>query len=123
MDHPDCPFCAPGEDVLASEHAVARRDIHPVTPRHLLIVTRRHVADFFDTTPEEQASLLLLLRRARAWLQHEYQPEGFNVGVNVGEVAGQTVPHVHLHLIPRYRGDTPEPRGGVRGVIPGKQSY
>lgn len=123
MNYPDCPFCAAGDDVLANEHAVVRRDIHPVTPGHLLVVTRRHVADYFDTTPDEQIALLLLVRRAKAWLQREYRPDGFNVGVNVGEAAGQTVPHVHIHLIPRYRGDTPHPRGGVRGVIPDKQSY
>jgi len=118
-----CPFCTPGDDVLANEHAMVRYDINPVTPGHLLVLTRRHVADFFGTTPDERAALLALLQRAKVLLQRERSPDGFNIGVNVGDAAGQTIPHVHVHLIPRYRGDTPNPRGGVRGVIPDKQSY
>lgn len=86
-------------------------------------MTRRHVADFFETTDDERQALLTLLQQAKDLLQREHEPDGFNVGVNVGEAAGQTIPHVHIHLIPRYRGDTPHPRGGVRGVIPDKQSY
>lgn len=120
--HP-CPFCGPGDNVLANEHAIVRHDSNPVTRGHCLILTRRHVADFFETTAAERLALLELLQLAKLQLQREYAPDGFNVGINVGEAAGQTIPHVHIHLIPRYRGDTPHPRGGVRGVIPGKQSY
>lgn len=123
MSDDACPFCASGDDVLANDLAVVRRDLHPVTPGHLLVLTRRHVADFFDATADERAALLALLDQARALLQRERAPDGFNVGVNVGEAAGQTIAHVHIHLIPRYRGDTPRPRGGVRGVIPDRQSY
>jgi len=118
-----CPFCASADDLLANEWAVVRRDANPVTPGHLLIITRRHVADFFDTTPDERRALLELLQRAQERLRRERTPDGFNVGVNVGAAAGQTIAHVHVHLIPRYRGDTPRPRGGVRGVIPDRQSY
>jgi diadenosine tetraphosphate (Ap4A) HIT family hydrolase len=88
-----------------------------------LHVTRRHVADFFEITADERQALFALLQLAKDLLQREHQPDGFNVGINVGEVAGQTILHVHIHLIPRYRGDTTQPRGGVRGVIPAKQSY
>ena len=118
-----CPFCIEGPNVLANALAVARWDTHPVTPGHILILSRRHVANFFEISADERASLFDLLHQARQLLQSEHNPDGFNVGVNVGEVAGQTIGHVHIHLIPRYRGDTPQPRGGVRGVIPDKQSY
>ncbi|PXV59698.1 Diadenosine tetraphosphate (Ap4A) hydrolase [Dyella jiangningensis] len=102
---------------------MVRRDINPVASGHLLIITRRHVADFFEATATERASLMALLLEAKAWLAREYAPDGFNVGVNIGLASGQTIPHVHVHLIPRYLGDTPNPRGGVRGVIPDKQTY
>jgi diadenosine tetraphosphate (Ap4A) HIT family hydrolase len=123
VDSTACPFCNDVEAVLANELAIARWDVNPVTPGHILLVTRRHVADFFETNTDEQHALLALLREVKDLLQREHQPDGFNVGINVGEVAGQTIPHVHIHLIPRYRGDTTQPRGGVRGVIPAKQSY
>jgi len=102
---------------------MVRRDINPVASGHLLIITRRHVADFFEATATERASLMALLLEAKAWLAREYAPDGFSVGVNIGLASGQTIPHVHVHLIPRYLGDTPNPRGGVRGVIPDKQTY
>jgi len=120
---PVCPFCATEGLVLANEHALARWDANPVTPGHLHVTTRRHVADFFETGDDERRAMLDLLQLARDLLQREHHPDGFNIGVNIGEPAGQTVPHVHIHLIPRYRGDTPRPRGGVRGVIPDNQSY
>lgn len=123
MDQPACPFCTHDEFVLANELAVARWDANPVTPGHLLITARRHVADFFEITGDERRALLDLLQLARDLLQREHRPDGFNVGINVGAAAGQTISHVHIHLIPRYHGDTPRPRGGVRGVIPDKQSY
>ena len=122
-DPPSCPFCNDGEAVLSNELAIARWDVNPVAPGHILIVTRRHIANFFETTADEGQALLALLQEAKELLQREHRPDGFNVGINIGEVAGQTIPHVHIHLIPRYRGDTPQPRGGVRGVIPAKQSY
>jgi diadenosine tetraphosphate (Ap4A) HIT family hydrolase len=89
----------------------------------MLIATRRHVSDFFQTSWAERCALLTLLEQAKSLLDEKFAPQGYNFGVNVGETAGQTVMHVHVHLIPRYAGDTPVPRGGVRGVIPGKQSY
>jgi diadenosine tetraphosphate (Ap4A) HIT family hydrolase len=119
----DCPFCAAEGAFLGNELAYARYDRYPVTPGHLLIIPRRHVADFFDVTDAERAALWDLAGQAHALLRRERNPDGFNIGINVGAAAGQTVFHVHMHLIPRYRGDVGNPRGGVRGVIPAKQSY
>lgn len=120
-----CPFCnpSPADVVAANTLAYARFDAFPVSPGHILIVPRRHVSSFFDATEEERAALFDLVVCCREILDERYRPDGWNIGVNVGSAAGQTVPHLHIHLIPRYEGDTPNPRGGVRGVIPGKQSY
>jgi diadenosine tetraphosphate (Ap4A) HIT family hydrolase len=106
-----------------SADAFAFADNFPVSPGHTLIVPRRHAAGYFDLTAGEQAELWALVNRCRGILEADYHPDGYNIGVNVGEAAGQTVFHVHIHLIPRYRGDVDNPRGGVRGVIPGKRTY
>jgi len=120
-----CPFCGLPRDriVFESQLALAIRDKFPVSPGHTLIVPRRHVASLFDTTPEEQAALLKLLRIARIDLDHVHHPAAYNVGVNDGAAAGQTVMHLHVHLIPRYPGDREDPRGGVRWVLPEKAAY
>lgn len=118
-----CPFCNPAEPLLENDLAFVIRDKFPVSPGHLLIIPRHHVADWFDTTEQERTALFALADTARNWLADNHAPTGYNLGINVGETAGQTVFHVHLHLIPRYPGDVPAPRGGVRGVIPNKQSY
>lgn len=121
---PSCPFCTPTGDVLLrNSHAYACFDLNPVAPGHLLLIPFRHVASYFDITDEEGHALLQLLNEAKAWLDDRHAPAGYNIGINIGEVAGQTVPHVHIHLIPRYLGDITNPRGGVRGVIPARQSY
>ena len=106
-----------------STSAFALLDRFPVTPGHMLIIPCRHVSDWFETTAEERRDLFTLADEARACLIREHRPDGFNLGVNVGKAAGQTVFHVHLHLIPRYEGDVVNPRGGVRGVIPARQDY
>lgn len=118
-----CPFCDRADAVIANVLAHARYDKFPVTRGHLLVIPHRHVADWFETTADERQAMFALADQARALLRDTYGAEGFNLGINVGEVAGQTIAHVHLHIIPRYRGDVSDPRGGVRGVIPGKQSY
>jgi diadenosine tetraphosphate (Ap4A) HIT family hydrolase len=125
MGDSDCPFChLPSERILLeNELAFAFRDGYPVSEGHTLIVPRRHVASFFETSEQEQAAILDLLRRARAELDESLHPTGYNVGINDGTAAGQTVMHVHVHLIPRYAGDREDPRGGVRWVIPGKADY
>lgn len=119
----DCPFCEILEAVLGNDLAYARYDKFPVTPGHLLILPRRHVKTWFDARPEEQRALLALLDEGKRLLDSLHHPAGYNIGINVGEVGGQTVMHLHVHLIPRYRGDCADPRGGVRGVIPTRQSY
>ena len=118
-----CPFCEPGPVVLQNRLAFALYDRSPVTPGHMLLIPWRHVSDWFETTDEERRDLFSLADEARALLLRDRKPDGFNLGVNVGQAAGQTVFHVHVHLIPRYEGDVAKPRGGVRGVIPAKQNY
>jgi len=120
-----CPFCAiPRERlVFESELAFVIHDGYPVSPGHTLVIPRRHVASFFETTPEEQSALLRLLNLARIEIAQQFKPAGFNVGINDGAAAGQTVEHAHIHLIPRYEGDRDDPSGGVRWVLPGKAAY
>jgi len=118
-----CPFCSLDNVVMRNDLAYARFDSAPVNRGHLLLIPVRHEADFFSTTNAERAALLELLQRAKLFLDEQFHPDGYNVGINAGTAAGQTIGHVHVHLIPRYRGDMQNPRGGVRGVIPAKQSY
>jgi len=120
-----CPFCnpLPADIVLANTLCYARYDKFPASPGHLLLIPFRHVASLFDATDEEHAALLALARRARTLLDEHFHPDGYNVGVNVGKAAGQTVMHLHVHVIPRYAGDVEDPRGGVRGAIPEKRVY
>lgn len=120
-----CPFCNldASRVTLSSAYALAIYDGYPVNPGHCLIIPKRHIASFFDATREEQAALLDLLSEMQKILLNERSPDGFNVGINVGEAAGQTVMHLHIHLIPRYAGDQPNPRGGVRWIFPSKAAY
>jgi diadenosine tetraphosphate (Ap4A) HIT family hydrolase len=98
-------------------------DGFPLSPGHALLVPRRHVATWFEALPEEQRELLEAIAAARDAILARHRPDGFNVGMNLGEAAGQTVPHLHLHVIPRYSGDVEDPRGGVRWVLPEKAAY
>jgi diadenosine tetraphosphate (Ap4A) HIT family hydrolase len=120
-----CPFCAISEErvVEAIDHAFAVLDAYPVSNGHTLIVAQRHVVDVFGLEIQELAAIARLIRSARERIDREYQPDGYNIGVNAGRAAGQTVMHVHFHIIPRYFGDSPDPAGGVRNVIPGKGRY
>jgi diadenosine tetraphosphate (Ap4A) HIT family hydrolase len=121
----DCPFCSlPPERIRErSNLACVIDDLHRVSVGHSLVIARRHVASFFDLTAEEAAALFDLLGQARQRLERSHQPAGFNIGVNVGTAAGQTIPHVHIHLIPRYCHDVEDPTGGVRNVMPGRGPY
>lgn len=118
-----CLFCDPEHAVLSNELVFARYDDFPVSEGHMLLIPRRHVANYFEMTPEEKEAMWSLLDEAKGLLDREKQPGGYNIGVNCGPVAGQSVMHAHLHLIPRYPGDVTDPRGGVRAVIPAKQRY
>jgi diadenosine tetraphosphate (Ap4A) HIT family hydrolase len=120
-----CPFCSLGPERLLDETELTLTvpDRYPASLGHALVIVKRHVPSVFDVTAEEWAAVKVALDRARASLDAELHPDGYKLGVNVGEAAGQTVSHVHVHLIPRYAGDAPKPRGGVRHVIPGKGNY
>jgi len=119
-----CIFCEPKREILAQNtHAIAVFDSFPVSPGHALILPRRHVVTIWDLEPEEYSDCFTLVRHARSAIESRFSPDGFNVGANCGEAAGQTVWHAHIHVIPRYKGDTPNPRGGVRHVIPLKGNY
>lgn len=125
MDN-NCPFCkveSEREIIASSLLSVAFYDGFPVSPGHALIIPKRHVSSFFDLSKEELQDLLNLADSVKRILEERYHPDGYNIGINVGEAAGQSIFHVHMHLIPRYQGDVPSPRGGVRGVIPTKQNY
>ncbi|MDD1678429.1 MAG: HIT family protein [Methanomicrobiales archaeon] len=115
----DCPFCNPRNSSIVLKNALcyAIHDIAPVTRGHLLIIPYRHVENYFDTTYEEKCSIIALVDDAKALTDAEYSPAGYNIGVNVGGVAGQSIMHTHFHFIPRYHGDTTEIGGGIRRVV------
>lgn len=120
-----CVFCDLSQKtpVLESEHCFAVYDLNPVSPGHMLIIPKNHYAQWFETPQHVQNNILKTLPLVRAHLNQEFQPDGYNVGFNCGSDAGQTVFHLHVHVIPRYQGDVEDPTGGVRGVIPSKQKY
>lgn len=123
--HHLCPFCTlPSERIIDTNAAgLIIRDGYPVSKGHTLVLPHRHIGSFFELTVEERAQLFLLVDQAKAILDTEYHPDGYNIGINDGAAAGQTVPHLHIHLIPRYEGDQSDPRGGVRWIIPEKADY
>ena len=108
---------------LNKELAYSARDSYAVSPGHTLVVPRRHVASFFDLTPAEINACMELITEERRLLDEEFKPDGYNIGVNIGPAAGQSIFHVHIHIIPRYQGDVDNPQGGVRHVIPKKGHY
>jgi len=116
-----CPFCAlPPERIIDSNDlALVIRDGYPVSPGHTLVIPKRHIGSWFEITHEEQSAMLNLLERTKVGLEEEFKPDGYNIGINDGPTAGQTVPHLHMHLSPRYEGDLEDPRCGVRWIIPG----
>jgi diadenosine tetraphosphate (Ap4A) HIT family hydrolase len=120
-----CGFCtlAPARVIAENELAVVVRDGFPVSPGHTLIIPRRHIGSFFDLAGEERTAMLTLLDSAKTELETEFHPDGYNIGINDGVAAGQTVPHLHIHLIPRYVSDSADPRGGVRWVLPRNAKY
>ncbi len=122
----DCVFCTLSTERIVAENelALAIQDGFPVSPLHTLVIPKRHIESYFDLGQAEINACTALLKRAKASLEREDPAiDGFNVGINNGDSAGQTVPHCHIHLIPRRSGDVPQPRGGVRNTIPGKGNY
>ena len=118
-----CHFCDRPDVVAENKLAYATFDTSPVSPGHCLVMPNRHVANYFDASPQEQQALWALVSEMKVVIDEKHQPDGYNIGINVGKAAGQSVPHIHVHIIPRYEGDIDDPQGGVRGVIPHKQKY
>ena len=123
LSNKECVFCQMKDYILENELAYAIYDKYPVGKGHMLFIPKRHVKDFFDITKEEREAIFELIDEGKKLLDKKYSPDSYNVGINCGEYAGQTVMHVHVHLIPRYIGDMKDPTGGVRGVIPEKMKY
>ncbi|MCL2587413.1 MAG: HIT family protein [Firmicutes bacterium] len=123
----NCPFCEEifhkDKNLYENNLAWVKESLGPVSDGHMLVIPKRHIADFFDSTKEEKVAIMELLDWAKAYVESKFKPDGYNIGVNCGQAAGQTVMHLHIHLIPRYKGDVEDPRGGVRGVIPSKIAY
>lgn len=128
MTNETCLFCDWANQekhriILENDFGYARWDNFPVSPGHLEIVPKTHVASFFDLSEKQLVELFWLLKEARRVIEEKYHPDSYNIGINDGKAAGQTIRHLHLHLIPRYQGDVEDPRGGIRNVIPGKGKY
>jgi diadenosine tetraphosphate (Ap4A) HIT family hydrolase len=125
VNQPACPFCnlSPERILLENQTARAFLDGYPVTAGHALVIPRRHVASIYELPPEELAALWAQVGTVRKLLAEKYRPDAFNVGVNDGAASGQTVPHAHIHVIPRRKGDVADPRGGIRWIIPDKAKY
>ena len=121
----DCVFCNPDQFELLAEDSLsfAIYDSYPVSMGHCLVISKRHVSSWFEATQAEQIAILNMIAKCKSIVSEVYKPDGWNVGINIGSCAGQTVDHLHVHLIPRYENDVTDPTGGVRGVIPGKANY
>lgn len=120
-----CIFCSPSdtENIIENKLCYARWSGYEVNKGHLLVVPFRHFGDYFDATSEEKTAVWDLVDQGKLLIDKLHKPDGYNVGLNAGTAAGQTIMHLHVHIIPRYIGDMDDPRGGVRGVIPEKQKY
>ncbi len=125
MDKTDCPFCQlkPRRIMLENDFAAAFPDGFPIAEGHTLVVPKRHVASLFELSEEEQSAVWKLVAQVRDKLMTEQKPDGFNIGLNDGTAAGQTVMHAHVHVIPRRLGDADDPRGGIRWILPKKAQY
>ena len=121
----NCRFCAElgNRKFLDTGQVLGIWDAFPVSPGHALLIPHRHVATWFDATIEEQQELVAAIEKAKTAIELEHSPDGYNIGINSGKAAGQTVPHLHVHVIPRYEGDVNDPRGGVRWIIPDRATY
>ena len=120
-----CPFCTlpPSRILENNTHGLVIRDGFPVSPGHTLVVPKRHIGSFFELEVSERDDLLKLLDHAKAQIQSEFKPDGYNIGINDGPASGQPFAQLDIHLIPRYSGYVPDPRGGVRRVLPDKAQY
>lgn len=121
----NCPFCNREElkIILENELAFAIYDKYPVQKGHLLIIPKEHIVTYFDASEEQILAMHELIQKGKKLLDNEFNPDGYNIGVNVGFYGGQTIPHLHVHLIPRYKGDIEDPRGGVRKIVKNLVQY
>jgi len=122
----DCRFCSSNPDrriIFKGKYCFAFWDLHPASDGHFLVVPHRHFPDYFDIENDERDELWELVAKAKKVCDEKFHPDGYNVGINVGKAAGQSVPHLHVHVIPRYTGDVENPKGGVRGVLPKTKHY
>ena len=119
----DCIFCRKVDLIHEGKLTYISQDKYPASPGHLLVVPNRHVPNYFDCTKQEIEELWEMVHQAKELVEKNYHPDSYNIGINVSEAAGQSVPHTHIHLIPRYKGDVADPRGGVRSVIPKNRTY
>ena len=121
----NCTFCNIDKDriILENEIAFAVYDVFPVSKGHMLIIPKKHINNYFEADEDTKKQLWKLVDECKEMADKKYAPQGYNIGINCGEAAGQTVMHLHIHLIPRYSGDIKNPRGGVRGVITDKRIY
>jgi diadenosine tetraphosphate (Ap4A) HIT family hydrolase len=126
-DIKNCPFCNKKEEgreiIIENDMVYATYDMFPVSRGHTLIIPKRHCSNYFDLSVEEQSSCWNLMNEVKEFISEKLQPDGFNIGINIDGAAGQTIAHVHIHLIPRYMGDVRDPKGGVRGVVPRRKEY
>lgn len=123
MSRDNCIFCGMQDVILQNDLAYVTYDTYPVSPGHCVVIPFRHIPSYFETTQEEKLAILELIDTMKKLLDRERKPDGYNIGVNIGQAAGQSIMHLHVHIIPRYFGDMENPKGGVRGVIPDKQKY
>lgn len=119
----NCIFCRKVDLIYEGDLIYISQDRYPVSPGHVLIVPKRHVPEYFDCTKHEITELWDSVNLAKEIIEKDHKPDSYNIGINVSKVAGQSVPHTHIHLIPRYEGDVADPRGGVRSVIPKNRTY
>ena len=119
----NCIFCKPTDILINGVYTYSRLDGFPVSEGHCLVIPKRHVKTLWELTDEELKDLYTVMKQTDDWIFGWYHPDGTNIGINEGEAAGQTIEHLHIHLIPRYEGDVICPRGGIRGVIPDKKEY
>ncbi len=121
-----CRFCLSRSGrriMIEGKYGFAAWDRHPVSEGHFLVIPYRHFSDYFDISDEEREELWRLVDEGKKLADEKYNPDGYNIGINVGKWAGQSIPHLHIHVIPRYKGDVENPKGGVRGVIPQNKLY
>lgn len=109
--------------MIRGKYGFAAWDRHPVSDGHFLVIPYRHFGSYFDISDEEREELWSLVAKGKVMCDEKHNPDGYNIGINVGKWAGQSIDHLHIHVIPRYKGDVENPKGGVRGVIPNKKLY